>query len=126
MIHPLLRLIATRPQLLAEHAQAYAELVGEEMEKTTQRWKHSVLLHAVALSLAAVAVVLAGVALMLWAVMAPSSLQAPWALVAAPALPALGAIVCLLSARVGTSESFVALKQQLAADLVMLREVGAS
>jgi len=30
MIHPLLKLVATQPQLLADHAEAYAELVGEE------------------------------------------------------------------------------------------------
>ena len=31
MIHPLFRLIASEPQMLADHVEAYSELVGEEV-----------------------------------------------------------------------------------------------
>ena len=63
MIHPLLRLVATQPQLLADHAEAYAGLVADEIGKTGAVWKQRVLLGAIALSLIAVAMVLGGVAL---------------------------------------------------------------
>lgn len=125
MIHPLLRLVATQPQLLADHAEAYAGLVAEELGKTGAVLKRRALLAAVALSLTAVAVVLAGVALMLWAVLPATAIQAPWALVVAPAVPALVALACALAAKQEQPSAFADLRQQMAADLVMLREVSA-
>ena len=126
MIHPLLRLVATQPQLLADHAEAYAGLVAEELGRTGTALKQRALLAAVALSLTAVAVVLAGVALMLWSVLPTSAIQAPWALVAAPAVPALVALACGLAARHEKPSAFADLKQQFAADLMMLRDVSAA
>ncbi len=123
MIHPLLRLIATQPQLLADHAESYAELVGEEIGKTTAVWKRRVLLNATALCLVGVAAVLSGVALMLWAALPVLSINAPWALVAAPALPALAALWCGYEGQRDTGDFFKDLKQQIATDIVMLREV---
>ena len=125
MIHPLLRLIATQPQLLADHAESYAGLVGEELGKTTLVWKKRVLLNAVALCLVGVACVLGGVALMLWAVMPAANVNAAWALIAAPAAPALIALWCAYEGQRETGDAFKDLKQQIAADLVMLRDVSA-
>ena len=122
-IHPLLRLIATQPQLLADHAEAYAGLVGDEFGKSLTAWKWRMLLNAVALVSMAVAAVLAGLSLMLWAVVVPASAQAHWALIAAPTAPALVAIVCLFASRRKPRAAFAELKQQLAADLNLLREV---
>jgi uncharacterized membrane protein YqjE len=126
MIHPLLRLVATQPQLLADHAEAYAGLVGEEIGRTAASLKQRVLLGAIALCLVGVAAVLTGVSLMLWAVIPTASVQASWALIAAPAVPALIAVVCGLIGRQAPSDRFAELKQQVAADLVMLREVSAA
>ena len=126
MIHPLLRLIATQPQLLADHAESYAGLVGEELGKTTLVWKKRVLLNAVALCLVGVACVLGGVALMLWAVMPAANIHAPWALIAAPAVPALVALWCAYEGQRESGDTFKDLKQQIAADLVMLRDVSAA
>jgi uncharacterized membrane protein YqjE len=126
MIHPLLRLVATQPQLLADHAEAYAGLVAEELGKTGAVLKQRLLLAAVALSLTAVSVVLAGVALMLWAVLPATAIQAPWALIAAPSVPAVLALACGLAVKQERASAFAELKQQVAADLVMLREVSAS
>lgn len=126
MIHPLLRLIATQPQLLADHAESYAGLVGEELGKTTAVWKRRVLLSAVALCLVGVAAVLGGVALMLWAVIPAANIQAPWALFAAPAVPTVVALWCAYQSRREAGDGFSDLKQQIAADLVMLREVSAA
>ena len=126
MIHPLLRLIATQPQLLADHAESYADLVGEELGKTTAVWKKRVLLNAAALCLLGVAAVLAGVALMLWAVMPAPNINAAWALIASPAVPALLALWCAFEGQRETAAGFKNLKQQIAADLVMLRDVSAA
>jgi hypothetical protein len=126
MIHPLLRLVATQPHLLADHAEAYAGLVGEEVSQTVAGIKRRVLLSAVALGLLAIAAVLVGVALMLWAVIPRAEMQAPWALLAAPGAPALGGIICLLVGRSQPGDAFAALRQQMAADMVLLREVTGS
>jgi hypothetical protein len=126
MIHPLLRLIATEPQLLGDHVEAYAELVGDEVRKTGSAWGLRLGLYAAALCLAGVSLVLAGVALMLWASLPTSSLQMPWLLVAVPAATLVAAIACALIARHTPVENgFDKVKQQLSADMAMLREVSA-
>lgn len=122
-IHPLLRLVATQPELLVDHAGAYAGLVGEELGKTAAAWKLRVVLNVVALSLLAVSAVLAGVALMLWAIVPAAQVQAAWALIAAPAAPAVLAIGCALAGREKYASAFADINKQLAADLAMLREV---
>lgn len=67
--HPLLHLLLTQPRLLADHVEAYAELVATEIGNVSVAWKRRALLNAVALCCLGVAAVLAGVALMLWAVL---------------------------------------------------------
>ena len=123
MIHPLLRLIATQPHLLVDHAEAYAELASEEIGKTASVWKWRVVLGVVGLFLIGVAAVLGGVALMLWAVIPSADIQAPWALVAGPLVPAVIALGCLIKARQQPPSAFDALKKQIRADLSMVREV---
>jgi len=126
-MHPLLRLVTNQPQLLAEHAEAYADLFGEELSTASAMWKRQALLGAVALCGLGVGAVLAGVALMLWAVIPSADIQAPWALIVAPALPLLAAIACALAARAQTTTGFFgAMRQQVKADVAMLREVSAS
>ena len=77
-MHPLLHLIATRPQLLAEHAQAYAELVSTELPRASAAWKRQALLNTLAWLGFLAALLLGGVALMLWASLPLSSMPAPW------------------------------------------------
>ena len=122
-IHPLVRLVATQPELLVDHAGAYAGLVGEELGKTATAWKFRLVLNLVALCLLGVSAVLAGVALMLWATVPAAQVQAAWALMAAPAVPALAAIGCALAGRENHVSAFADINKQLAADLAMLREV---
>ena len=127
MIHPLFLLIATRPQLLADHAEAYAELVAAEAAHVSASWKRRLLLYALALCCLAVGAVLAGVALMLWAVAPAASSHAPWVLIAVPLLPMAVAAGCLLAARSpGDSSGFENIRQQMKADLAMLREASTS
>ena len=122
-MHPLFHLIATRPQLLLEHVESYAELVGAEMGIVTEGWKRSLVLNVVALCLLIVGVALAGVALMLWAVIPGPQMQAPWALIAVPLPPLVIAAGCLLAARSSSeARAFDNLRRQMSEDMAMLRE----
>ncbi len=125
MMHPLLALIATRPQLLTAHAEAYAALAAAELDQASTGWQRKLLLSATALCCAGVAAVLAGVALMLWGVLLPSTDLARALLIATPLLPALIALGCGLAARGNGRASFAVLRQQVKADLRMLRDAGA-
>jgi hypothetical protein len=126
MIQPLLHLIATQPQLLADHAQAYGELVAAESSKALAAWKRQVMLNAVALCCMGVAAVLAGVALMLWAVVPEAHVYAPWALIAVPLPPVAVALWCLAAARAkGEGSAFDSVRRQIKADFVMMRDLSA-
>lgn len=37
-LHPLLKLAISHPHLVAEHAEAYVALAGEEMKKASSAW----------------------------------------------------------------------------------------
>jgi hypothetical protein len=124
MIHPLFRLVASEPQMLADHMEAYADLVGEEVSNAASQWKRQAISAALMLVLAIVTAVLAGVSLMLWAVTPPDNIHAPWALVIAPLVPALAAAGCWFGAKTtDTGQGFAGIKAQLAADAAMLRSV---
>ena len=124
MIHPLLKLIATEPEILGDHVEAYAELVGDEVRKTGNAWAARLAWYAAALCLLGVGLVFAGVALMLWAALPQSGFQSPWVLVAVPAVTLAAALLCAFLARRSPIESaFDNVKKQLSADMAMLREV---
>jgi CHASE2 domain-containing sensor protein len=123
MMHPLFHLITSRPQLLADHAEAYAELVASEAPRVSAAWKRSALLNALALCSLVVGLVLAGVALMLWAVFPDPPMRAAWALLAVPLLPLAAAVACAVAAQMGGArDAFENLRQQVKADIAMLRE----
>ena len=125
MVHPLLRLAAARPQLLAEHAAAYGDLVAEEFARSAGALKQRLALQVIAVAGLVVAAVLSGVAAMLWAALPSGSLNAPWMLALAPALPAaLAAWALLRGSAAGPAESFAGVRRQLAADAALLRSVG--
>ena len=124
---PLLTLLATQPQLLAEHLQGYSALLNEELRLAGQRWRRQALLQVAAFCSLSVAIVLGGVALMLWAVTEALSERALWVLWATPMLPLVIAVVCLLMARKpADTESFANLGRQLNADMALLRAAGAA
>ena len=127
MMKSLLRLIANQPDLLVEHAQAYAELVSAQTTQVCAAWKRQALQGAVGLCLLGVGGVLAGVALMLWAVLAVAPGPALWVLVAVPLVPLSGALGCLAAARrPAEGDAFAGVREQLQADLAMLRQEGAT
>lgn len=126
-MHPLLHLIVREPGLLADHAGAYAELLGEEIGFASSQWKRRALLTAVALCCAGVGAVLVGVALMLWAVIPPENMNAPWALVLAPLVPLGLAAGCWLAAQSKAGpRAFEQVRRQLREDAAMFKEAAAS
>lgn len=127
MIHPLFRLAAAEPQMVADHLGGYAELLGDELRTFGSGWTRSLLLHFAALGLLAVGVGLGGVALIVWAATPVEALHTPWVLVAVPVVPLLAAGGCALAARSGApAQGFAALRRQLAEDGRLLREAAAA
>lgn len=124
-MHPLLRLVTSQPLLLAQHAQAYAELVAAEIGGVSAVWKRRVMLNGLAVCCLGVAAVLAGVSLMLWAVIPAPQIHAVWALFAAPLVPLAFAAGCLLAARerADSGAAFERIREQVKADLTMLQAV---
>ncbi len=120
MLHPLLRLALARPDLLANHASAYAELALDNARDVMADWQ----LRLVGWALLAIGVllslVLGGVALLLHgAVSAPPQ---PWLLWAVPLAPLLLALCGAWLARRPTGpRRGVSVAQQFEADLSLLR-----
>lgn len=127
MIHPLFRLIVSDPQLIADHVEAYSELVAEEVGAVATQWKKRAALQAMSLACIFVTIVFAGIAVMLWAVVPVQQMNVPWALLAAPCIPLVLAVWSHFAARAPVAEhGLSAIREQLAADAAMLRSVTAS
>jgi uncharacterized membrane protein YqjE len=126
MIHPLLRLAASEPHLLGEHVEAYAALVGEEAKDLSTSWIKRIVLYAVAGIMGLVGLILVGVALLFWAAVPTDQYNAGWALIVIPLVPLVVAAVCAFSARSKPiAAAFEKVRQQLNADVALLREVNA-
>ena len=125
-MHPLFHLIATQPQLLADHAQAYAGLVAAEIPRVSSTFKRKLLLNALALIGLLVGLTLAGVALMLWALNPNLAWPAAWPLLVVPLVPTAAALACLIAAQARSERAaFADVRSQATADMAMLREVAA-
>lgn len=127
MIHPVFQLIASRPQLLAEHAAGYGELLSAEVSRVKSAWQRRVLLLVTGVSCIGVTAVLAGVAVMLWVSTGRSGASSlSWVLIAVPLAPGLLGLWCLMQARRPDGlPAFAVLGEQWQADLSLLREAGA-
>ena len=127
MFHPLIRLLATRPELLAHHLSGYGQLVAAQMGQASGLLRNRALLLAgLALGLM-LGLGLAGVAGLLAAALPWSAMPAPWALAAVPALPlALAAGCGLALQRQPQLWSSELLREQMAADAALLHEVAAA
>jgi uncharacterized membrane protein YqjE len=126
MIHPLFRLLISEPQMLADHVEAYAELVTEEVGAVAARMKRRLLMQIVSVAGILLAVFFGLIALMLWA--AVPQLRAPWVLVAVPVVLLVVGIVCRMLASkpvIDETHGMQAIREQFAADAAMLRSVGA-
>jgi hypothetical protein len=122
----LIRLITTQPAWLAGHAEAYVDLLAAELGAASALWQRRLLFWVLALCSLVVAATLAGVATML-AVLAPEITHAAsWALLLTPLLPLMLAAVCMLAARSSASQAgLVGVRDQVQADMALLRELSA-
>lgn len=121
MIHPVFRLAAAQPMLLAAHVGAYAGLVSEELHTGAAAVQRRLLWQLGGALCLAVAAVLAGVALLLWVSLAPGAAPAAWLFVATPLLPAvLGLAACWRAQAHRNGELLARLRAQLAEDAALL------
>jgi hypothetical protein len=126
-MHRLVHLIITQPDLLFEHASAYAELAGADAQTVSNAVQTRILRTAVLLCCVSVASILAGVSLLIWAAVPESAIRLPWVLLVVPLVPAAAALICLISLKFEVqTPTFARVRQQIAADIQMLREVSAS
>lgn len=129
MLHPLIHLIATQPQLLGSHAAAYGELISTELAAQAQTLKRRTLWTALAVCFLGVAAVLAGVATLLWALLVPALQPVPWVVILVPLVPVVLAAACgLLAHSPGGLQdaAFAELRRQVQADMELLRSMGAT
>lgn len=121
MIHPVFRLAAAQPMLLAEHVGAYAGLVSEELRTGAAAVQRRLLWQLAAALCLAVAAVLAGVALLLWASLAPGAARAAALFVVTPLLPAVLGLIAWWRAQAHRSyEPLARLRAQLSEDAALL------
>lgn len=120
-MHPVFRLIAAQPMLLAGHVGAYAGLVSEELLISAAAVQRRLLWQLAGAMCLAVAAVLAGVALLLWSVRAPGTAPDAWLFVATPLLPAvLGLWAGWRAQAHSNGEPWARLRAQLAEDADLL------
>lgn len=123
MLHPLVKLLATRPDLLADHADAYIDLAAAEAGGALDGLKKRALLAWAAMVLAALGLMLVGLALMLVAAMPLNRMPAPWVLALLPAVVWTAAGGCAWGARrQPAARPFQILRDQIRQDAQLLRE----
>lgn len=125
--HPLLRLLLAHPELLAEHAAAYAALAAEDGQLLWRQWRHQARWRLRATAATLLGLSFAGQGLMLAVLLAPLDAGALSVLVLTPVLPLALALLCHQAAAspgagASTRQAYTAWQQQLAADLALLRE----
>jgi hypothetical protein len=120
MLHPLLRLALARPDLLADHASAYAELALDNARDVAAAWQLRLVGWVLLAAGVLLCVTFAGVALMLYGAVA--AVTQPWLLWAVPLVPLLLALVgAWLARRPAAARGGVSVAQQFEADLSLLR-----
>jgi hypothetical protein len=120
MLHPLLRLALSRPDLLANHASAYAELALDNARDVVADWQLRLVGWALLASGVLLCLILGGVALMLYGAVAAA--PTPWLLWAVPLAPLSIALWgAWLARRPGAPRRGASVAQQFEADLSLLR-----
>lgn len=122
MLHPILSVLVTKPELVMDHVSGYAALVRDEASTAGVAMAKRAVAWGVALFGMLVFLVLAGAAAMLAALHE----QFHWSLVVVPAIPLAVAVAGFLAARKPLpAKAFTELKAQLDADAELLRAIGA-
>lgn len=124
MIHPLFRLLLSRPQMLAEHVGAYAELASAEAAEAAVVLRTRTLLAVAAVVCGLLGLGLAGVALLLLAALPSTQMPMPWLLALVPLVPLALGLACWQAARrQPPAPAFSLLRRQVALDAALLRAV---
>lgn len=125
MVHPLLKMLAMRPELMAEHLGAYAQLAAAEASEATAQLRHRALLTTATALLTLLGLGLAGAALLLLGALPLDGMPAPWLLLLVPLVPLGAAAACWMALKnqpAGTP--FMQLRQQLSLDAALMHEAG--
>lgn len=126
MIHPVFRLAASQPLLLAEHAAAYAALASEALSAHSAYLKQRLAYQLAGAACLVVGVALAGVALLLWVSLPVVDIRAPWLYLVTPAVPAIVGLWALWMARERVPrDPYASLRLQLTEDAALLNVVAA-
>lgn len=127
MFHPLIRLIASKPHLLAQHLGGYADLAAAQAAEAAESLQQRLLLGAALAACLLVGAILAGMALLMVAALPLSAMPEPWLLALVPALPLMAAALLAIALRTRPqAASWAELRTQFEADLQLLREAGQS
>lgn len=124
MTHPALLILAKNPEILADHAEAYTDLIAESLKSTVTDWRRRAICEAALAVCLLLFVLFAGVAAMLWGTSAAVSRLGLWLLYGIPLMPLLIAF-CLwqfTSKRSYGTAAIEMVKQQVRADLAVLRQ----
>ena len=126
VIHPLVYVAARQPQLLAEHAKAYGDLILEESRRTLTSLALHAALYAGAAVLGLLSLAFGGFSLLLYAAIA-GPMRESWLLIALPGSSLLGATVCIVLVRLlPINVTLGVVGQQLKADINMIHEAAQS
>ena len=124
MIHPILKKLATEPELFVEHASAYVSLASLEAVAAAAAWRAQLVAIATCFFMGALALGLTGVAAMFFAATPWQAMPAPWVLVGVPATLWLAAgLSGWWAAAPNRPRAFAHLRQQWAADAQLARDV---
>jgi hypothetical protein len=125
-MNPLLRLIATQPNLIVKHMESYARMFSDEISSSTSAIKRRVFVGAAALLFFLLSLIFSGVGLMLWAGLPQVRSDTSWILLAVPGVPlGLSALFFILLKSDSRPVALSKLKAQVKADVALLHETGA-
>lgn len=123
MFHPLIRLLASKPQLLVHHMGGYVELASAQAADMAEALQARLRWSVLAVGGLALGAVFAGMALMLVAVVPLADMPQPWLLALVPGVPLLGgAGAWVMARRAEVRWDLAPLREQFAADAALLAE----
>jgi hypothetical protein len=125
-MNPLLRLIATQPNLIVKHIESYARMLGDEVSLSTAALKRRVFVGGAAIIFLLLGLIFAGIGLMLWASLPQLRTDTSWLLLAVPGVAlGLSTLFFVLLKSDSRPVALTKIKAQVQADVALLHETGA-
>jgi Na+/pantothenate symporter len=124
MTHPALLILAKNPEILADHAEAYTDLIAESLKRMMSQWRRRAVCDVAIVFCMMLSVLFAGVAAMLWGTSAGLNYQGQWLLIGIPVLPLIVAFGLwqVSSKRAYSTDAIEVINKQVRADLAVLRQ----